>query len=102
MGLGRERRKEEGGDCGSPWPVAQKRALCRQGHCHEPPPPPRPCTAMGQGGALDVTWEGHPSINWVWTLPPQNSQPHSRCSASWPEPLAVHVKSGPPLYPGQF
>lgn len=33
VGLGRERRKE-GGDCDSPWPVAQKRATCRQGHSH--------------------------------------------------------------------
>lgn len=47
-GLGRERRKEEGGDCGASWPAAQRRATCHHGHCHEPP-----CHAhaRGRGGA---------------------------------------------------
>lgn len=78
-GLGRERKKVEGQECGVPQPATQRRATSCHGHCHDPP-----CHAhaRGMGRTLDVTWEGRPSTNWIWTqcvpLPLQQHHPHSR------------------------
>lgn len=94
-GLGRERRKEEGGDCGASWPAAQRRATCHHGHCHEPP-----CHAhaRGRGGALGVTWEGRACRTWTWTPPGplQNSRPHSRRPVAWPGQSLIRGNLGRP------
>lgn len=95
VGLGRERRKE--GETATPQGQRPRRG----------PPVVRaivtPTQGMGQGRALEVPCEGHPSINWVWTPPvPPPFPSHTRCLVSWPDQsslqgksLAVKVKSAP-------
>ena len=80
-----------------------------EGHLSSRPlsrPPAAPRHAQAGDGEGPVTWDGHPSLNWVWSpacpCSFQNSQPHSRCLVSWPgpssligRPLVVQVKPGP-------
>lgn len=111
MGLGRERRKEEGGDWGTPWPVAQRRATCHHGHCHDPPATPTHRDGAGQGPGyplggtclhkLDLDLDFASSRP---ALPPPFSMPSLLVRSGLPtgKLLGVQGEIRAPLYPGKL